>query len=224
MKRKSMSLLMGSLLTVCLVGVGFASWIIIEGDKELVTGTVNVETVEKKTLTITATWDETNDATGTNDSVFSFGSSVETDTGWLRNTTGEGERLSLNLDVSVANYQYLSSVKATIAVKTNASSFAEAVGAEYVTNPVLKVAGSELTDGAVPAAQYDDDGKFTINASIAWGDFWGMNPYAFYNAGHKASDIVPDTETTYADHAYTHLGALKTKLDGVTFEITIEVE
>ena len=223
MKRKSMSLLMGSLLTVCLVGVGFASWIIIEGDKELVTGTVNVETVEKKTLTITATWDEANDATGTNDSVFSFGSSDDADTGWLRNTTGEGERLSLNLDVSIDNHEYLSSVKATIAVKTNASSFAEAVTAKYVTNPVLKVGDTVLTDGAVPVTEYED-GEFTINASIAWGDFWGMNPYAFYNTGHKASDKVGATETTYAEHAYTHLGALKTKLNGVTFEITIEVE
>lgn len=222
MKRKSMSLLMGSLLTVCLVGVGFASWIIIEGDKELVTGTVNVETVEKKTLTITATWDEDNDAAGTNDSVFSFGSSDDADTGWLRNTDGEGERLSLNLDVSIANYEYLSSVKATIAVKTNESGFADAVEAKYVTNPVLKVGESVLTDGAVPAAEYAD-GKFTINASIAWGVFWGKNPYDFYNTDHKASDKV-DAETTYAQHAYTHLGALKTKLNGVTFEITIEVE
>ena len=49
MKRKAMTALMGGLLSVCLVGVGFASWVISQGAETSLTGNVKVEKVENKT-------------------------------------------------------------------------------------------------------------------------------------------------------------------------------
>ena len=64
MKKKSLAALLSGLLTVSLTGVGFASWIIVQGDTKQVTGTVNVETISDKTTTITYDWANNNGRLG----------------------------------------------------------------------------------------------------------------------------------------------------------------
>ena len=203
MKKKSLTMLLTSLLAVSLTGVGFASWIIVQGDEKAQEGSVSVETVETKKLTVTASWDEGNDIEGNKDNVFSFGpTSSSNQTGWLRNSTMDEERLTLKLNVEVDNWEnYGTGVTITAAAKANKDKFADAVTAGYITN---------ITVGEYTAAE-----SFSVDISIDWGaKFHNENPYTYYNNITATEDVVKE--------AKENLEALYTALKDVTFEVTIK--
>lgn len=247
MKRKSLSLLLSGLLTVCLTGVGFASWLIVQGDTKSVSGQVNVETIDDKTTTISYKWADNNgngtaeeitktenDTTTWGDDYFSFGSSSKVDSGWLRNTDTRGEILTLKLDVTVDNIKYLASdvtidlyvTSATIG-NTGKTGVALAVEAGYITD-------FKLDKESVAKASAE---SFTLTISTSWGNhFGGENPFDYYNTtGRKGSDTcrtVADGQTdaadensdgkvTYAEDANYSLTNLYTWLSNVTFTVTI---
>lgn len=203
MKKKSLSMLLSGLLAVSLTGVGFASWVIVQGDTNEPTGSVSVETVEKKQLKVTATWDEDNDEAGTNDSIFSFGPNGDGDTGWLRNVTMEQERLSLTLNVEVDNFtDYGTGVDITAAADAKADNFAKAVEEKYISN--------------ITVGEYTASESFSVVLSIAWGEkFHGENPYTYYN------NIVNPTNEQISE-AETNIQTLYSYLNGVTFKVTVK--
>ena len=53
MKRRTLTIVVGLLLTLSLVGVGFASWVISAKDEETIIGNVEVQTVTDRRLDIT---------------------------------------------------------------------------------------------------------------------------------------------------------------------------
>ena len=242
MKKKSLAALLSGFLTVCLTGVGFASWIIVQGDTETVSGKVNVENITPKEITLSYAWDGNNDGvsgvttTTTTDGVttygddaLSFGKNTPATAptyGWLQNPDGHIEVLTLKLDVTVTNVQLVS--------KTNGVTFAIAPNAEGKTNYESAISAGYITEVTAYAEGTTDKFKkfttetgaqtITIVISAKWGaHFGGSNPFEYYN-NHKSSDKLSGTETTYAEDANASLGQLYTYLSIVSFNLTITAE
>ena len=135
MKKKSLTMLLTSLLAVSLTGVGFASWIIVQGDEKYADGTVHVEEIENRVVTIDAKWADNDgdhvwlggtapdNVVDADDSQLSFGTSNQTKSGWLRNTDGKIERKSLTLNYTIDNFSSASSVTAVLEVTGNTEGY-----------------------------------------------------------------------------------------------------
>ena len=231
MKRKSMATLIGGLLSVCLIGVGFASWIIVQGDSEEVQGNVRVEEVIDRSVFVDAKL-ATDD-----DGYFNFTSpksSKDTDPGfadsdWLRSNTDNKAKMDVVLDVTVTNPKNEKDAKVSVDVELDAK-FA---GIEkYVT--LVDTADIDLT------GQTADTYETQLTVSFAWGEYFGkQNPYAFYNS-KKAGDKVKDTAGftsahasveghnpdawTWAQEATYVLNMLEDTLAGAVVTVTLTVE
>ena len=222
MKKKSLAALLSGFLTVCLTGVGFASWIIVQGDTESVTGHVNVETVSTKEITLTTAWknnngsgsaNESSTVSGTNitafgDDCFSFGPKSETaNYSWLKASSDtRGEILTLELDVTINNAQLVnktSGVNFVLSVNDNASSgYENAKEAKYI-NEVTAVVKDTNETKYIPTATGDETAQetFTIVISTTWGDYFkkdstNLNPFVYYNsfASTDAKRVATDEE------------------------------
>ncbi|MBE6143047.1 MAG: hypothetical protein E7177_03570 [Erysipelotrichaceae bacterium] len=161
MKKKSLATLISGLLAVSLVGVGFASWVIIQGASEQKEGSVNVETITKTNISIEANWADNDEdytceklteeqkgmknedeealyteAVDADDSQLSFGSSSQDASGWLRNTSGKIERKSLKLNVAIGGNDSVTSYVLTFSV-SNPAAYKAAVDAGYITGIML---------------------------------------------------------------------------------------
>ena len=247
MKRKSLSLLLSGLLTVCLTGVGFASWLIVQGDEQQITGTVNVETISDVTTTITAKWQDNNkngtaeekttksqSTTTWGDDYFRFGYNNKTNSGWLRNTDTRGEILSLKLDVTVDSINYLAS-DVTIDLDVTSAT----IGNTGKTGVALAVEAGYITDFKLDkeSVAKESAASFTLTISTSWGNHFGdKNPFDYYNTTDRkgsdtcrtvengqtdAADADSNGKVTYAEDANYSLTNLYTWLSNVTFTVTI---
>lgn len=235
MKKKSLTMLLTGLLAVSLTGVGFASWIIVQGDEQYADGSVHVEEIENHVVTIDAKWAD-NDGDGTwlggtdpnnvddaDDSQLSFGTTEQANAGWLRNTDGKVERKTLTLNYSISNFSYASSVTAVLEVTGNTAGYKNAVDAKYIKGVSIDSNLVDTTDFKSDEVSLTDSGTLTV--SFAWGETFGNeNPYDYYNDATTAplTDKVPTTDTTYASHAQTNIGNMFTYLSGVTFKLTLK--
>lgn len=205
MKKKTLSILLSSLLAVSLTGVGFASWVIVNNASEEQTGSVAVETVEENNVTINFAWSD-NDGSGKaseSDSILSFGYKGATNTGWLRNTDDTSElgcaelkfTLSATADSGTATASYEFEV---VDNKSGGYATATSDAKKYIKS----VGVTEVEAG-------------TYKIAISWGDAFGnVNPYDYYNDGTK-------TAKSHGSEAQTRLSELETLLDGVTFKLTL---
>ena len=213
MKKKSLSLLLSGLLTVCLTGVGFASWLIVQGDTkdDLADGTVVVEEVEDVQITIDASW--------ANGNTFQFTAPSNANSGWLRSDTTAPEKLSLTLNVSITNASYEADQKVEI-------SFTPSDNTKYTNvtkdlDPVTEgvqsyLVGPGTLDHSIVKNNIGSDDKYSFTATIAftWGQFFGgMNPYSYYSD----KDF-----STYKDEASDALTDMYTNLNGLTFKVVIK--
>ena len=114
MKKKSLAALLSAFLTVCLTGVGFASWLIIGGDTETYKdGSIAVETVSDKRTKI----ESVSVKEGSNSTiVFGPTAAAKTDTtSWLRASSDAAtENLSFTLQFTVANAKRLSAINVEV--------------------------------------------------------------------------------------------------------------
>lgn len=221
MKKKSLATLLSGFLTVCLTGVGFASWIIVQGDKEEITGQVNVETVTSKDITLTPTWKDNNKSGTANqettidegvitlfgDDCFSFGpnAAAATTYSWLKASSDtRGEILTLELDVTVSNAQLVNKtngVNFEFEVVDNATGgYAKAKTAKYI-NDVTAVVKETTAQKFVPTSTGEASAEetFTIVISTTWGDYFkkddsNLNPFAYYNSFESAAEKRTATE------------------------------
>jgi len=249
MKKKSLTMLLTGLLAVSLTGVGFASWIIVQGDEKLADGAVSVETVENKKVEIVPVWqdndkdtvvgsydtdyetsntdlakiDSEGKLTNFGDNQFSFGAPAASSTGWLRSDTTYKEILTLKLDVYVvANSDVCTGIDAVI---TPSSEFTSAVTKTYLTNVTAAVAEDPTTKTIGEGDSAKSYTVYTVTISTSWGAFWeSQNPYKFYTAAGKnaSTEITVDGEKmTYAEHAEEYLGDLYNTLNKATFSLTL---
>lgn len=212
MKRKSLSLLLSGLLTVCLTGVGFASWLIVQGEeKEAQTGEVVVEKVEDKKMSITTSWKDSKDT-------FNFTGVAGANTGWLRSDTTKPELLSLTLVVTVQNAAYDADKTIDIEFEasnpTNYTTVTTADKRDADGDQTYLIAPS-ISDHAIVETNIAEDGSYTFELPITfqWGNFFeNKNPYNYYQGKDYSSNVT---------EAKTALGELYSLLDKMSFTITL---
>lgn len=205
MKKKTLSILLSSLLAVSLTGVGFASWVIVNNASDEQTGSVAVETVEVNNVTINFAWADNDESGGTSesDSILSFGYKGATNTGWLRNTDEAGELgcAELKFTLSASADEGTASASYEFEVVDNASG-GYATATSDTKKYIKSVGVTEVEAG-------------TYKIAISWGGAFGnVNPYDYYNDGTK-------TATSHGTEAETRLTELETLLEGVTFKLTL---
>ena len=225
MKLKKKSGLISAVIALScasIVSVGFASWVISQGDAKTVDGSIVVDTVQTKAHTITVT-----PTTGTQICFTRPESPTATTYSWLSETTSTYENLVASFNVSVANWDdtaanakakfsaTLQSGKVsddTFTADGESSGYNAAAAANYVIAlPTPVVGNGEVAEGAWST---------TVTVTFAWGAYFGsQNPYYFYNA-HQASEIKTGT-TTYAQDANTALTALNEALNGVVYRLSL---
>ena len=238
MKKKSLAALLSGFLTVCLTGVGFASWIIVQGDTETVSGQVNVEDIHGESIELACAW------AGEKDTL-SFGKNNPTTAptyGWLQNNDGEGETLTLELNVTVTNPQLVSKKNGvTFSIAPNAegkTNYEAAISAGYIT--AVTAVEKEGSTSYKKFATETDTATFTIVVSAKWGSYFGSkNPFEYYNTYASSASLRASTTEeqglgkidadgngtiTYAEDANYSLGQLYTKLSNVSFTLTITAE
>ena len=199
MKRKSMATLIGGLLSVCLIGVGFASWIIVQDGQDSLQGTVHVETVSDNSVYIEASW-----VSGVEKEQFNFTAptaATTNTTNWLVSTTTNAEKLEIDVKVKIIN---ATKVDGDVKVTWDTSSL---TAYEKYIKPVA------TSDISIPTADDNTNGTWgeehgvrtyttTITLAFTWGEYFGgnNNPYAFYNA-KGARELVKDTDGFASAHA-----------------------
>lgn len=230
MKLKKKSGLISAVIALScasLVSVGFASWVIAQGDTETVSGTIYVDDVSNEAHEITASWVASDSlsagALGPNP-VVSYGPTDNSSTGWLKNDDGTVENLTFYLKINVTNIStdadFSSKVSLAMSADTGYTTAATAnlVGSLPALGATAGNGVGTIVKGTGAASGTSWEAVYTI--SFKWGSVFGyQNPEAFYNA-HAASDEI-STGVTYAEHAQTNLDALHTHLNGVAFTLTI---
>lgn len=230
MKLKKKSGLMGAVIALSaasLVSVGFASWVISQGDEEVINGNIIVDTVttEKHEITVTP-------ASGTSIN-FTKPQSVDPAPAynWLDETTTTYEALSASFTVSVDKINDASAAAAK-AKFTAVLETGKMVGDEWVPDTAstgyLAAATAkyviELPDASVEVGTLESKvWTTTVSFELDWGDhFDGDNPYIYYNA-HKSTDKIEGAtpEITYGADAEASLAELHTLLNGVQYRLTL---
>lgn len=215
MKRKSLATLLSGFLTVCLTGVGFASWLITGGEtKTSNAGAVSAEKVEDQRVKIT------NLKVDNAAIAFGMGASTTTNTTpWLKNSDSV-EDLTATLSFDVSNGKsFGKEINFTFEVDdAHETDFNTAVTKGYIQAPVL----TKITD----FGDSDDATTYTVDVVFKWGSFFGgANPYTYFNNTYTtASETSKKTEfadKNAGDEAADVLGAIY-KLNGATYTITVE--
>ena len=225
MKLKKKSGLISAVIALScasIVSVGFASWVISQGDEKEVSGSIFVDTVENNAHEMSVT-----PTTGTQINFTRPETPSPAPTySWLSETTSNYENLVASFTVTVSNISDAAAAKAnfsavlesgTISGSTFTASAADAGYNAAATATYVKALPTPVVaDGSVSSNVWTT----TVTVTFEWGAYFdNQNPYYFYNA-HKASDIKTG-ETTYAQDAATALGQLNTYLSGISYRLSL---
>lgn len=230
MKRRTLTIVVGLLLCLSLIGVGFASWVITAGDSDEVSGNIQVEDVTDKRLELSnvkiVTTSTTEDKTS-----FIFGKGTKGTNSWLEADGIADEVLTATISFNLAYKNSTTvvhdgegkNVELSVAFDDATKTLLEgAVTAGYITAvPTLTVTGS--------------NGSYSVSVTFEWGElFNNQNPFTWYNnnavdgeysydangfAGTKGAEGV--TTATYGDHAATYINAMFGYFTGKTYKVVI---
>lgn len=225
-KKGSIAFAAALLSGVAITSAVFAGWIIINGDTENATGTINVDTVE----TITHTIDLGTKTTG----AFNFTAPKDYANGpeWLKvkkDDANSFENLTETFTVTVANSSDVTSISELFAsielTETTTGKYSAAVGHNYVCElPTFDVKNPEtvtanqgnitLKDITTTSQDVPEGSKvFELKVQLAWGSAFNyMNPYNYAKA-------LPESETkaTFT----SKLEGLYNDINGCTFNLKI---
>ena len=217
MKLKKKSGLISAVIALScasIVSVGFASWVISQGDEETVQGQILVDEVSDQTHTLTV------DSTGVNPIAFKANAATA-GKGWLT-STDTGVNLSAVYHITVTNLSDATKISATLkAGHLESGSFVE----DASTAGYGKAASENLV-GALPTPAIagdvsGDDWAGTVTVTFTWGShFDNKNPMDFYNTYEANADY---SGKTYAQDASDSLTLLKNDLTGVYYQLKIVV-
>ena len=239
MKRKNLTILLCVLTFISLISVGFAAWVISDGDTAEMSGNIQVETVTDERLEIVNLKFDNyvygSEVTDNNKMPeFVFGTPEGADnSGWLTNSTIGVEKLTIKVTFEV---RYIGTEELL-----DDSDVAASVDFNILINEVLTSsvsAGDDKYYASVKNPQVScDNGKFSCDLTLEWGNYFngtaGVNPYEYYNGqigeGENATPIKPSTiisgtTTTYADDAKTRLTAMYEALKVAQYKVVVTVE
>lgn len=205
MKRRTLTIVVGLLLCLSLIGVGFASWVITAGDTDEQTGSITVYEVTDERIEIT-------DVTDLSAKNFVFGAPTTPATGatkgWLKNATEE----VLQIEVTFKVAKKSGGTAVTDAVCSVAFELAEGTSFEVAGEDGKTYAAIA---NAAPAVTNNGDGTYSFTIALTWGNYWGVgvNPYDYYNSLDCTDDL--------ANEANTKLGKMYTALASAEYKVTI---
>ena len=237
MKLKKKSGLMGAIIALScasLVSVGFASWVISQGDTETVNGAISVDTVSDQShfievAKLVTAVGETTDASKT---AVVYGTSNNAAGAWLTNSdVNYLANLEFVLYVKVSNVNASNTIASVIpnapvvtstgggnvviseTTYTGYAGAASAVFGQASASGVNKSLVGALPTLTASAANFSANGEAWYTFSFVWGTLTGgANPYVYYNALSSA---------TYSSEAAECLGQLRTLLNGAEYTITV---
>ena len=220
MKLKKKSGLISAVIALScasIVSVGFASWVISQGDEKTVNGSISVDTVTTQAYSISFTSGVTD---GSLNDVIAFGKADGTTTyHWLDNNT-MAENLNASFQFTIngidaatpsGNSATLSDSGYTLTASLESPAYTAALtdGLTEGGNTYKNLVGALPTPSLAFAG-----GTFTCSVAFTWGsDFNQQNPYIYFN--NKAGTAENILE------AQNKLGALA-KLNA-TYTITLTV-
>lgn len=231
MKLKKKSGLMGAVIALSaasLVSVGFASWVISQGDIETVDGQIIVDTVSNQSHDVSYT--------GTpSDIVFGHPSTMNASNEWLSNNdASKVESLVTTFNVKITNVSASQTVQAswftlqagTLSGETftpettvGATGYLKAASENLVAALPSPVFGSITYTAATGGDANLKDMEFSVTYTFGWGSAFGgenpQNPYDYYNAQSYTSVLGAE--------ATTNLTNLYNYLNGVSYRVTIDV-
>ena len=227
MKRRTLTIVVGLLLTLSLVGVGFASWVITAGDTEEVTGNINVEDVVDQRLELSNVLIVSASA---DTKSFVFGKGTKGTNSWLSADDVDAEVLSATLTFDLA---YKSGT--AIVLEGEGKNVSLSVAFDDATKTLLENAVTAGYIEAVPTLTVTGSaGSYSVSIAFEWGQlFNNENPFKWYN-DHKVDDeliydangfvIAEGTAKTYGDHAAEFLGKLFDYFTGQEYTIVIDAQ
>lgn len=217
MKRKGLAGILSLLISVAVVGVGFASWVITGNAEETKNGNITVENIKDGRVYL-------EDVKMTNSTInFGTPSSSEIVKPWLTNSSIGTENLESTISGKIKTKEKTAVTAFDVSVEAKkGEKLVDITTGNLVKAPV--VAGTTKKD--LSWGEADSNGyyyaTFTVTVTFAWGTKFGeLNPYLYYNA-HSVNDVLTGT-TTYGDDALTNMQALYDLLNGVNYYVTVRV-
>lgn len=187
MKRKTMTLVLCLLAALALVSVGFASWVISADSEFTEGGSIVVDEVHDKRLTV--------ETDVTEDTKFVFGAPKTkefTGTPWLSND-GEEEVLEIVINVTIKKDSTNNISAENLHVTAEFTS--DAFEVKYNEKSLL-VKDGEPPISAVTASEDGNTFKCSVTLKVNWGEaFGGKNPYNYYN-GLSKKDNAENAKAT----------------------------
>ena len=206
MKKRTLGLIIAGVAAASMIGTGFAAWVITANATAEKAGQFNVDTVSEKTVKITPTFAE-------GEGTINFLAPANATAGWLTYSGTATEKLSTVLTIAYGFEGEATAADFNVTYAINYTDVEDAITANYIVAPTLKVNDAAYTAGAVKALSGETE---TLTISFDWGTaFGGDNPYDYYLA-------MENTEANRTD-AKTKLSGLQSTVDGASFTITITV-
>ena len=211
MKKRTLGLIIAGVAAASMIGTGFAAWVITANAQKTQEGQFKVDTVTQKTVTITPTFAE-------GEGTINFLAPAGATAGWLTNDGLNGtEKLSTVLNIAYGFEGDATAADFKVTYTIDYTDVNDAITANYITAPVLKVNDAAYTAGT---AQTLSGASETLTIEFGWGsafekDSVNVNPYDYYLAKEN-------TEANRND-AKTKLSGLQSTVDSASFTITITV-
>lgn len=233
MKRRTLTIVVGLLLCLSLIGVGFASWVITAGDTDEVTGNIQVEDVTDKRLELSNVKIVTNSTTEDKTS-FIFGKGTKGTNSWLE---ADG----------IADEVLTATISFDLAYKNGTDIDFEGEDRNTNLSVTFDDATKTLLEGAVTAGYIEavptltvtgSNGSYSVSVTFEWGAlFNNQNPFTWYNnnsvdgkysydakglSGIKGADGV--TTATYGDHAAKYINEMFDYFTGKTYKVVVDAQ
>ena len=252
MKLKRKSGLIGAVIALSaasLVSVGFASWVISQGAKETISGTIAVDNVTDKSYEFTA-WTNGTESEGTltlNDNqriIYGWAAYDATAAGhasyeWLTNTdelqgaagVSSAENLSASFSFKIQSGEGFVGTAATSAAASLALN--DGLGYAVSISAITPSKAWDVTAGASygnllgaleqPTLSYSE-GVFTCNIKFSWGSYFTVgetvvNPMTYFNS----KDPNAAGNENIATEAKNVLQAIDTYLTGMTYSLQLTI-
>lgn len=247
MKKRTLGLIIAGVAAASMIGTGFAAWVITGNATDNFDGTIQVDTVTDKSITLDADWATTEDG-----KVSFVGPASEDQTAtneWLSYEKSDGitefadltETLTLTFglgnDVDASEFDITFKFEVAAA---NQAGYAASIAAKHINAPTINNAAFDangektFTLSEILAA---DATTADVVFAFTWGTaFDSENPYTFYNGIAYNSNVIVDTTTktpsttnatatdpTIQTVAKNELTALSDNLANAEFKLTVTV-